>query len=270
MRFEEKLDLGITAEEVASAESPADVRPNQRAAFDAIKRFLEMDIDDLWDFATKGGYIEEGNLVIAGMPAGQVIVEEIVNLTVETGNYTRVIEITIRIGQTHHRTYIIAPLSAPDSKINALVQSSMDRWVQDGGEFHIPLPYFDSKSEALKAMGEIESKAAQQAPTPIKPGAKQPSAKKTPAVDVKQVAIQVATKMGKKHAIPVIQKMSARDLREAARRGKATTNLSAWTIGKITFLIYLGIQALYQGAAGIAALLIGVFAVFYIDATRQK
>lgn len=267
MRFEEKLSLGITAEEVANTEAPENMRPNHRAIFDAIKKFLDMDIDDVYDFATSGGSIEEGIVIISGLPE-QILLEEIVGRTVHTGNYTRILEIIIDKVQPQYRVYIIVKLGVSDEKINASIRKSMANWKQ-GNPF--PDGYYNTEDLALKAMGDIEDRLAQQAPVPIKPSAK-PISKKKPSlpVDIQQVAIQMATKMGKEEFIPDIKKMTLREIRNAAKKGKEVTTIDMWTIAKIVFLGFLGIQTLYQGAAGIAALIIGLFAIFWIEHSRKK
>ncbi len=265
MRFEEKLNLSIALEEVANTDDLSKASPNHRAIFDAIMKMLGMDIETLYDFATSGGYIEEGVMVINRVPS-DLLAEQIISRTVHTGNYTRILEILIDKADPVYKVYTIVKLSVPDEKINAAIQNSMANW--EKGD---PLPFvtYNTEAQALKAMGSVEDREAGKAQVPTKPSIK-PKKKPSPPVDVKEVAIQVATKMGKHDIIPIIKKMHVRDIKEAAKKGKANITIDMWTIAKTVFLGFLGIAALYEGSAGIAALIIGLFAVFWIENSRKK
>lgn len=255
MRFEEKLNLGITEEEVANAAGPADVQPNHKAIFDAIQKLLAMDLDDVYDFATSGGYIEEGVLVINKLKGP--ITEQVVTKTVHTGNYARIVEISIDKADPVYKVYAIVKLSVSDDRVNADLQRNMARW-KDGD----PLPFVAYKTvgQALRFLGEIEDKEAEKADEPVKP-----SAKVSPAADINEAAIQMAKRMNKPQVVRVVQKMTPQEILQAARQGKEEADLNYWDIGKYIFLSLLALSSLVTGLAGIAALIIGFYAVRFID-----
>lgn len=266
MRFEEKLNLGIASEEIANTENPVDAKPNHRAIFDAIKTLLDMDMDALYDFATSGGYIEEDRVVIHKLP--MLLNEQVVSRTVHTGNYTRILEITIDKATPVYKVYIIVKLSVSDDRVNASIQNNMANWKQGDP---MPFVYYNTEEMALKAMGDIEDKEAAKAQIPIKPSAKRtPKTSPSPASNVQAAAIQIANKMGKKDVASALQKMSQRQVLDAAKQGKQQAQLDYWKIGKYIFLIYLASQAIFQGLAGIAALIIGYFAVLSIEHLTKR
>lgn len=271
MRIEKRLNLRLAAEDISILESEEDLetsiqsgpeRNTYRSIIDAIKRFFNMDARDLYQFAAEGGSIEE-NLVVIESLTPQVILEQQVYRTVQSGNYAKVLEIRMPGEGFAYKGFIVVKLEQPNERIEKALQSRMAGW-KPGQP--VPFDWFKTEAEALKAMSEVETRAAGKSPTPAKPIKQKVT--KTP---VNQIAARMAQQMGAQEAADEIVKMSSQNIIKFADLGLKTKQPGdSWKMVKTVFLAYLVLAALVTGAAGLAALVIGYLAVKGWEAHKRS
>lgn len=269
MRIEKRLNLRLAAEDINILESEEDLetsiqsgpeRDTYRSIIDAIKRFFSMDARDLYQFATEGGSIEEGLVVIESLTP-QTILEQQVHRTVQTGNYFKVLEVRMPGEGLTYKGFIVVKLNQPNERIEKALQARMAGW-KPGTP--VPFEWFKTEAEALKDMSERETKAAGKSPTPARP-----IKQKVTKAPVNQIAAKMAQKMGAQEAADEIVNMSSENIIKYADLGMKTKPADNWGMVKTVFLTYLSLAALVTGGAGLAALVLGYLAVKGYEAYRK-
>lgn len=270
MQLEEKLNLRLAMEEVEGLDSPEQVRDvadpatRQRytTMFDTIQQLLDLPVEDLLDFAEQGGTVEEGRLVIPNMRI-EALSEGIIKREVQTGNYTRTLEIEFMGGASTHRGYVVVGISEPDQKVESSLQKRLQNWTPGQPT---PFPWFPTEEDALKMAGKLEAKLAREAGQPAKP----PKAGKQPRANVRQAASSMALRMNRPNISPEIAKASREQLMQYANAGKQVAKDNKWQMAKFIFLSWLALSTFVTGIAGIAALIVGYYIVKGIDHARQS
>lgn len=270
MRLEEKLNLRLAMEEVEGLDTPeqvqdvADPAARQRYStmFDTIQQLLDLPVEDLLDFAEQGGTVEEGKLIIPNMRI-EALSEGIIKREVQTGNYTRTLEIEFMGGSSAHRGYVVVGIGEPNDKVEGSLQKRLEGWVPGQPT---PFPWFPTEEDALKMAGKLEAKLAREAGQPAKP----PKAAKQPKANVRQAASSMARRMNRVNISPEIAQASREQLMQYAKMGKQASTDSTWKMAKYIFLSWLALSAFATGIAGVAALIVGYYIVKGIDHARQS
>lgn len=256
MDLEKKLNIALATSDIAHLMSEDDLdtsiqghpeRSRYRAIIDAIKKLLSMEASDLFQFANEGGSIEEGVALIDGL-VPQTILEQEIKRTVQSGNYAKVLEIRMQGEGFAYKGFIVVPLSNPNDRIAQVIKTRMKDW-KPGQP--VPFQWYKTEAEALKALETAEQRAASQSPAPAQPARQK----------VTKVAAKMAEYMGSDSAAEIV-KMSPENIIKIADLGmKNKTAEDHWGVVKTVFLAWLALGALVTGVAGLAALIIGYFAV---------
>lgn len=252
---------------------------------DVIKRLLKLDIKGLFRMAEASGTVTSESVIVNDLWPDILCeaLDKVIAKTVFQGNYDKVVELKASYGGTTYRGYVIEKLDSPDTEIEKSIMQIMTTW-KPGQP--VPFQWYRTHDDALRALGQEETKQSAAGRPTEKPIVGKPISykellqdptKTKVAPDIKQTAAAAATNMGRPDLANKIVKLDRDELERLAESGKHMVKQdSTWKTAKNIFLVWLALGALVTGPAGIAALIVGYFitkalekAKFEKDSTKE-